>query len=97
MKDEEIYNIFNTKKILNRPASVMIGPNSGLAGIAYWLNDHYQLKDADALNKQSPLVVTLKEWVDEQFADGRVASLSPNEIETKVAELTGGKFGKLDE
>ncbi|MBQ1859805.1 MAG: hypothetical protein II141_01370, partial [Clostridia bacterium] len=84
-------------KILNRPASVMIGPNSGLAGIAYWLNDHYQLKDADALNKQSPLVVTLKEWVDEQFADGRVASLSPNEIETKVAELTGGKFGKLDE
>ena len=42
-------------------------------------------------------MVTLKEWVDEQFADGRVASLSPNEIETKVAELTGGKFGKLDE
>ena len=97
MKDEEIYNIFNTKKILNRPASVMIGPNSGLAGIAYWLNDHYHLTDAGALNKQSPLVVTLKEWVDEQFADGRVASLSPNEIESKVAELTGGKLGKLDE
>ena len=33
-KDEEIYNIFNTEKILNRPLSVEINKNSGLAGIA---------------------------------------------------------------
>ncbi|MBQ6527103.1 MAG: 2-isopropylmalate synthase, partial [Clostridia bacterium] len=93
MKDEEIYNIFNTRKILNRPASVMLGPNSGLAGIAYWVNEHYQLKGENALNKQSPLVVSLKEWVDEQFADGRVASLSSREVERKIEEITGGQFG----
>ena len=35
MKDERIYNIFDTKKILGRSAGVMLGQNSGLAGIAY--------------------------------------------------------------
>jgi isopropylmalate/homocitrate/citramalate synthase len=94
MKDEEIYNIFNTKKLLNRPATVLIGPNSGLAGIAYWLNEHYHLSGADALTKQSELVVSLKAWVDEQFADGRVASLSSNEIEGRVNALTGGSLGR---
>ena len=39
-KDEEIYNIFNTEKILNRPLSVEINKNSGLAIIAYWLNQY---------------------------------------------------------
>ena len=34
LKDEEIYNIFNTEKIINRPASVAIGKTSGIAGIA---------------------------------------------------------------
>ena len=72
----------------------MIGPNSGLAGIAYWLNEHYHLSGADALTKQSELVVSLKAWVDEQFADGRVASLSSNEIEGRVNALTGGSLGR---
>ena len=38
LKDEEIYNVFDTKKLLNRPASVQISKTSGLAGIAYWIN-----------------------------------------------------------
>ena len=38
LKDQEIYNIFDTEKILNRPATVTISKTSGLAGIAYWIN-----------------------------------------------------------
>ena len=34
MKDEEIYTIFDTKKILNKPATVQISKTSGLAGVA---------------------------------------------------------------
>ena len=34
LKDEEIYNIFDTARLLNRPASVQISKTSGLAGIA---------------------------------------------------------------
>lgn len=45
MKDEEIYNIFNTKKLLGRTPGVAVSKTSGLAGIAYWLNEHYGLTD----------------------------------------------------
>ena len=95
MKDEEIYNIFNTKKLLNRPASVLIGPTSGLAGIAYWINENYQLTASEAVDKKSPLVLKMKEWVDAQFGAGRVASLSVNELETKIEELTEGRLHRL--
>lgn len=95
LKDEEIYNIFNTKKLLNRPVKVMISNTSGLAGIAYWINETYQLNANEAVSKQDPLCVKLKEWVDEQYAGGRTASLSNNELESKVEELTGGRLAKL--
>ena len=71
MKDEEIYTIFDTKKILNRPASVQISKTSGLAGIAYWINQNYRLEGDNKLDKKSPLVIAMKEWVDEQYEDGR--------------------------
>ena len=34
IKDEEIYNIFDTAKLLGRPAGVTVSSTSGLAGIA---------------------------------------------------------------
>ncbi|MBQ3912269.1 MAG: 2-isopropylmalate synthase, partial [Lachnospiraceae bacterium] len=43
LKDEEIYNIFDTDKILGRPASVSVTNTSGLAGIACWINNRYHL------------------------------------------------------
>ena len=71
LKDEEIYNIFDTKRLLNRPASVMIGKTSGLAGIAYWINDNYDLTGDAAVAKNDPLVAQLKAWVDEEYENGR--------------------------
>ena len=95
MKDEEIYNIFNTAKLLNRPATVMIGQNSGLAGIAYWINQNYRLTADEMLDKTHPLVVALKAWIDEQYAGGRVASMSTHELETKIEELSHGQLPRL--
>ena len=95
LKDEEIYNIFNTEKLLHRPASVAISKNSGLAGIAYWINQNYGLKGGDELSKHSPLVEALKEWVDLQYEDGRTSSLSNDELETKISELSGGKLAPI--
>ena len=92
MKDEEIYNIFDTEKILNRPASVLIGKTSGLAGIAYWINTTYKLRGEDMLDKRSPLVVNLKEWIDREYEDGRQTTLSNSELEEKISELSGGKL-----
>ncbi len=95
LKDEEIYNIFNTKKILNRPASVLISKTSGLAGIAYWINETYCLEGEDAIDKKDPVVVAMKEWVDRIYEEGRVSSLSNVELEEKLEELSGGRFSKL--
>ena len=95
MKDEEIYNIFNTRKILNRGPSVMIGKSSGAAGIAFWINENYGLRASEAVDKKDPLVVSLKEWVDAEYAGGRVTTLSTHEIEEKIEELTGGKLRRL--
>ena len=92
MKDEEIYNIFDTKKILNRDPSVMITKTSGLAGIAYWINTTYRLQGEDRLDKRDALVVALKEWVDREYEDGRLTILSNQELEEKIAELSGGKL-----
>jgi len=92
LKDEEIYNIFNTEKLLDRPAAVAISKNSGLAGIAYWINQNYRLKGAEQLGKQDALVLLLKEWVDAQYEDGRTSSLSNEELEEKIAELSDGKL-----
>ena len=95
LKDEEIYNIFNTEKILNRPVSVMLGKASGLAGIAYWINQNYRLTGENAVNKKSDLVVAMKEWIDKEYEDGRQTTLSVSEIEEKIEEITGGTLPRL--
>ena len=91
LKDEEIYNIFNTEKILNRPVSVLLGKTSGLAGIAYWINQNYGLSGERAVDKHSPLVVKLKEWIDSEYDKGRVTALSTTEIEDKIASINSGE------
>jgi isopropylmalate/homocitrate/citramalate synthase len=88
MKDEEIYNIFNTKKLLNRDASVMVTKTSGLAGIAYWINSNYHLEGDNKVDKHDPLVIAMKAWVDQEYEDGRNTVLSNHELEEKIAELS---------
>ena len=45
LKNEEIYNIFDTEKFLNRPVMVAVSNTSGLAGIAHWITTYFRLKD----------------------------------------------------
>ena len=95
LKDAEIYNVFNTKKILGRSPSVQLGKASGLAGIAYWINENYQLTAEEAVSKRDPLVVAMKEWIDQEYEGGRQTSLSVHELELKVEQLSGGRFARL--
>jgi isopropylmalate/homocitrate/citramalate synthase len=37
LKEQEIYNVFDTQAFLNRPPEVAITDRAGLAGIAYWI------------------------------------------------------------
>ncbi|MDY6038557.1 MAG: 2-isopropylmalate synthase [Eubacterium sp.] len=87
MKDEEIYNIFDTGSLLNREPGITVSKTSGLAGIAYWINQHYHLSGSEAVSKDSDIVKQLKVWVDEMYADNRTTSLSNGELEEKIEEL----------
>ncbi len=80
LKDEEIYNIFDTAKILNRPARVTVNKTSGLAGIAFWINDYYCLPEEYRIEKNDPLVVKMKELVDAEYEEGRNSSFGDDEL-----------------
>ena len=95
LKDEEIYNIFDTKKILGRPASVMVSKTSGLAGIAYWINENYRLEGDERVDKRSPLVVKMKEWIDKEYEDGRQTALTTGELEEKIEQFSDGRLARL--
>ena len=89
MKDVEIYNIFDTEKILNRPALVSVSNTSGLAGLAYWINMHYGLKGDKAVTKQDFLVTEMKARIDALYADGRTTVMGDDELEALVKEVSG--------
>ncbi len=95
LKDAEVYTIFNTRKLLGRRPSVMIGKASGLAGIAYWINENYGLEGDEAVDKHTPLVEALKHWIDAEYADGRQTTLSTSELETRIEALSNGVLKRL--
>ena len=81
LKNEEIYNIFNTAKILNRPISISVNDKSGLAGIAQWINSHFALTRKDRVEKTHPGVAKINRWVTKQYEEGRTTSISDQEME----------------
>jgi hypothetical protein len=81
LKSEEIYNIFNTAKILNRPISISVNDKSGLAGIAQWINSHFALTGKDRIEKIHPGVAKINRWVSKQYEEGRTTSISVQEME----------------
>lgn len=80
LKNEEIYNIFDTAKILDRPARVNVTDKSGIAGIAHWVNSYLGLKPESALDKRHPGLVSINEWVKKLYTAGRVTSISDSEM-----------------
>ena len=95
LKDEEIYNIFNTKKLLNVAPRVLLGQNSGLAGIAYWINANYGLEGDEQIDKKDPVVAALKYWIDNEYSGGRVSTLSTEEIEEELEKISEGRFKRI--
>ncbi len=80
LKNEEIYNIFDTARILDRPLGVTVNDRSGLAGVAYWINTTLGLKGAAQVRKDDPRVVAIHREVERQYAAGRTTGFSPDEM-----------------
>ncbi|MBR5545771.1 MAG: 2-isopropylmalate synthase [Clostridia bacterium] len=95
LKDEEIYNIFNTSAILNRPAMVAVDSHSGLAGVAHWMNSYFRLLNEHMLDKQDPLVVAVKAKIDELYAQGRNTVMGDEEMEIMVRDADQERYERL--
>ena len=95
LKDQEIYNIFDTEKILNRPARVIVDSFSGLAGIAFWINSYFRLKENEKIDKKSDLVQKIKDKVDAVYAQGRTTSMGDKELCTFIKDIDPQAYEKL--
>ncbi len=95
LKDEEIYNIFDTAKILNRPAAVAVDSHSGLAGIAHWMNGYFKLRGEHAVQKHDPMVLAIKEKVDALYAQGRNTVMGDEELEILTRSTDRERYERL--
>jgi hypothetical protein len=83
LKNQEIYNIFDTESILKRPIRVLVTDKSGMAGIARWINDNVvsvKTGRADLVSKRHPGVRKINDWVSTQYANGRTTAISAEEL-----------------
>ena len=95
LKDEGIYNIFNTGKILNRPPTVSVDSHSGLAGVAMWINSFYRLEGGDCVDKHSELVAKIRERVDAEYAAGRNTVMGDGELEQMLIDIDNDAYERL--
>jgi len=85
LKNEEIYNCFDTKKLLNRPVGVAITDKTGAAGIKHYIEERYQIEIA----KHDPRVVAIKDKIDSEYAADRVSAISDEEMNAWIKEAFG--------
>ncbi len=79
-KNEEIYNSFDTLKLLNRPVQIIITDKSGTSGIAYWINTHFGLEGDKKIDKRHPGVAKIYKKVLEEYEKGRITPISNEEM-----------------
>ncbi len=80
VKNEEIYNIFDTARLLNRPLGINITDKSGSAAIAFWVNQYLKLSGDQKIDKRHPGIDAIYKWTIEEFSTGRTTSLSTEEM-----------------
>jgi isopropylmalate/homocitrate/citramalate synthase len=95
LKDEEIYNIFDTTALLDRPVRVLIGQSSGAAGLVHWLRSRFGLPPDNGIDKRDPRLLLILEWINAEYANGRVTELGDAEIEQAVNRLAPDLYAEL--
>lgn len=89
LKNEQIYNIFNTAKLLNRPLGVGITDKSGLAGVAHWVNRYLNLSGDKMISKSDSRLQQILQHIDLEYQGGRTTGISDKEMEGWAKELFG--------
>lgn len=82
--DERVYSVFDTRKFLRMPPKVAITDKSGSDGVALWVNEFLGLKGQERLKRTK--LVKIMRWVAEQYENGRITSISDEEMEELVRQ-----------
>ena len=85
LKNEEIYNCFDTQKLLNRSIGVAITDKTGAAGIKHWIESRYEIEIA----KHDPRVLYVKDKIDAEYTADRVSMISDREMDEWTKEAFG--------
>jgi isopropylmalate/homocitrate/citramalate synthase len=88
LKDEEIYNCFDTHKLFGRPVKVAITDKTGAAGVKHWIESHFQIE----IPKHNPRVVRIKNRIDQEYASERLSVISDEELLEWVKEAFGDEL-----
>lgn len=98
-KNEEIYNIFDTTKILGRPVPIIINDKAGKAGVAYWLNQTFGLVAERQVSKNHPAVAQIYARIMKAYEEGRNTSFSNKEMSALaqrfMPELFDSEFDQI--
>lgn len=84
LKNEEIYNIFNTKHILHRDVPIIVTDKTGRAGVAYWINHNLNLFEDQKVDKRHPAVKKIYDKIMSTYAKGRTTNYSHEEMQKLV-------------
>ena len=95
LKDEEIYNVFDTAHILNRPATVAVDSRGGTASIAHWINNFFKLTGDNMIDKTDPLVIAMRKEVDDLYEKGRNTVMGDEELEVMVRRYNVERYEHL--
>ena len=85
LKSEEIYNCFDTERLLGRAVGVVITDKGGAAGIKHWLERRHDIN----VPKDDPRLLAIKEKVDAEYEAGRTSSISEEEMTAWFQEAFG--------
>lgn len=91
LKNEEIYNCFDTKKLLNRPVRVALTDKSGLAGIKHWIEARYEIE----IPKHDPRIAKIKNKIDAEYSANRASAISEEEMFEWAQEAFGDDIPPL--
>ncbi|MDM8216404.1 cache domain-containing protein [Desulfovibrio piger] len=98
-KNEEIYNIFDTRRLLGRSVPIIITDKTGRAGIAYWINNNLRLPEERQVSKKHPAVGSIYDAIVEIYENGRTTHMSHDEMQALVQrfmpELFTTEFDKM--
>jgi isopropylmalate/homocitrate/citramalate synthase len=80
LKNIEMYLPFDTEKLLGVPPGVSITPYSGNAGVAFWINYFFSLKNSRRVDKDHPGVMKIYGEVCKKFDKGEALTISDREM-----------------